>query len=218
MIGLDLQKELGDQFPLTAEQMGQAYAKAMDSVVKETPKVVEETAKSASQMSKIWDNFVENTQRALGDTLFNGMTGKFTDIEQVFKDMLFRMAADAAAANIMSALFGTPTTGGNRSGGVNWAGLAASLFSFDGGGSTGSGARSGGVDGKGGFPAILHPNETVIDHTKGQSTGTVINMGNTTINVDSRADRQQVLSDVSRLIDTRQNQLVDRLQRTGQLA
>jgi len=48
--------------------------------------------------------------------------------------------------------------------------------SFDGGGFTGTGGRSGGVDGKGGFPAILHPNETVIDHTKGQGGGiTVVN-------------------------------------------
>ena len=38
--------------------------------------------------------------------------------------------------------------------------------SFDGGGYTGGGSRSGGVDGKGGFHAILHPQETVIDHTK----------------------------------------------------
>ena len=29
----------------------------------------------------------------------------------------------------------------------------------------------GGIDGKGGFPAILHPNETVIDHTRGQRLG-----------------------------------------------
>ena len=43
-----------------------------------------------------------------------------------------------------------------------------SSLSFDGGGYTGMGARAGGVDGKGGFPAILHPNETVVDHTKGQ--------------------------------------------------
>ena len=43
------------------------------------------------------------------------------------------------------------------------------IFSADGGGYTGSGIRAGGVDGKGGFPAILHPNETVVDHTKGQS-------------------------------------------------
>ena len=37
------------------------------------------------------------------------------------------------------------------------------LPSFEGGGFTGSGSRSGGVDGRGGFPAILHPNETVVD-------------------------------------------------------
>jgi hypothetical protein len=52
--------------------------------------------------------------------------------------------------------------------------------SYDGGGFTGGGARAGGMDGKGGFPAMLHPNETVIDHTKGQSQGVVINQ---TINV-----------------------------------
>ena len=52
------------------------------------------------------------------------------------------------------------------------------LFNGDGGGYTGSGARVGGNDGKGGFPAILHPNETVIDHTKGQSLGG----GSTTVN------------------------------------
>jgi hypothetical protein len=47
---------------------------------------------------------------------------------------------------------------------------------FDGGGYTGSGPRSGGLDGKGGFMAMLHPRETVVDHTKGQGAGgTVVN-------------------------------------------
>ncbi|MDB6079758.1 MAG: potassium-transporting ATPase subunit [Akkermansiaceae bacterium] len=41
--------------------------------------------------------------------------------------------------------------------------------SYDGGGFTGFGSRSGGIDGKGGFPAILHPNESVVDHARGQS-------------------------------------------------
>lgn len=40
--------------------------------------------------------------------------------------------------------------------------------SFDGGGHTGYGSRTGGLDGKGGFMAMLHPRETVLDHTKGQ--------------------------------------------------
>ena len=47
-------------------------------------------------------------------------------------------------------------------------GTKAATPTFDGGGFTGYGSRSGGIDGKGGFPAILHPNETVLDHTRGQ--------------------------------------------------
>jgi hypothetical protein len=63
---------------------------------------------------------------------------------------------------------------GSGGGGGLFGGLfkgIGSLFSFDGGGYTGSGARSGGLDGKGGFLAMMHPQETVIDHTKGQSMG-----------------------------------------------
>lgn len=47
--------------------------------------------------------------------------------------------------------------------------------SYENGGYTGDGARSGGLDGKGGFMAMLHPNETVLDHTKGQGGGVVVN-------------------------------------------
>lgn len=63
--------------------------------------------------------------------------------------------------------------GGSKSGGGFGGllgGIVGGLLGFDGGGYTGKGARSGGVDGKGGFPAILHPQETIIDHTKGQSS------------------------------------------------
>lgn len=72
--------------------------------------------------------------------------------------------------------------------------------SFDGGGFTGRGSRSGGVDGKGGFNAILHPNETVIDHTKGGGQGVIVNQ---TINVTTgvqqtvRAEIQNLLPQIS---------------------
>lgn len=59
--------------------------------------------------------------------------------------------------------------------------------SFEGGGFTGHGARAGGLDGKGGRMAMVHPNETVIDHTKGAAGGiTVIN------NVDARGSGSDV--------------------------
>ena len=39
-------------------------------------------------------------------------------------------------------------------------------LSFDGGGYTGDAPRSGGLDGRGGFMAMVHPRETIIDHTR----------------------------------------------------
>jgi hypothetical protein len=59
--------------------------------------------------------------------------------------------------------------------------LPTTIPGLEGGGYTGTGARSGGVDGRGGFPAILHPNETVIDHTKGQSMGATVNFNISTV-------------------------------------
>lgn len=48
--------------------------------------------------------------------------------------------------------------------------------SFEGGGFTGYGARAGGLDGKGGYMAMVHPNESIVDHTKGQGQGiTIVN-------------------------------------------
>ena len=48
--------------------------------------------------------------------------------------------------------------------------------SFEGGGFTGFGARAGGLDGKGGYMAMVHPNESIVDHTKGQGQGiTIVN-------------------------------------------
>jgi tape measure domain-containing protein len=59
--------------------------------------------------------------------------------------------------------------------------IAAVGLSFDGGGYTGNGPRSGGLDGKGGFLAMMHPQETVIDHTKqrgnsGSGGGVMVNV------------------------------------------
>jgi len=60
--------------------------------------------------------------------------------------------------------FGGPAGGlGSSMGGLGW---SYGLGSYDGGGYTGAGSRSGGLDGKGGFLAMLHPDETIIDHTR----------------------------------------------------
>jgi hypothetical protein len=50
------------------------------------------------------------------------------------------------------------------------------LPAFAGGGYTGNAPRSGGLDGQGGFMAMLHPRETVVDHMKTSSGGGVPNI------------------------------------------
>lgn len=93
--------------------------------------------------------------------------------------------------------------------------------SFDGGGSTGSGSRSGGLDGKGGFLAMLHPQETVVDHTR----NTFDKMGGAgmqityapIITIPDRMDRAEVRQLVDTSIREGNAQLVDRLMRQGML-
>lgn len=156
----------------------------------------------------------ERIQDALGDTLVNVLDGDFKSIGDSFTQLLKRMAAEAAAAQIMDGLFGAidPTSKKRGGGALGDFGktLLSFLPSFDGGGYTGPGARTGGLDGKGGYLAMLHPRERVIDETKGQSAGAAqsitININATVGNVASQQDvvagmqtvRAQILGDLQR--------------------
>ncbi len=120
------------------------------------------------------------------------MTGKlsFKDLANSIIADLARIAARQLTANIASGLLGA--IGGGTGGGLAglFGGASAGsgytgAYGFDGGGYTGNAPRSGGIDGKGGFLAILHPQETVTDHTKPsriQSSGPSGN--NVVINAD----------------------------------
>jgi hypothetical protein len=74
------------------------------------------------------------------------------------------------------------------------------IGSFAGGGFTGAGPRAGGLDGKGGHLALVHPNETVIDHQRGQSMGrapVTINMKVVTPDAESfRKSQRQIVRDL----------------------
>jgi hypothetical protein len=71
---------------------------------------------------------------------------------------------------------------------------AVSVPSFEGGGYTGNAPRSGGLDGQGGFMAMLHPRETVIDHAKTGSGGGVPNITIQTGQVVQMPDGSQWVS------------------------
>jgi len=166
------------------------------------------TKETADEITTFWEEAAENIQNIMADNLFDFMQGEFEFTTDSFKKMLDKMVANALAADIAGALFGSVGANGGSGGGgllsdlagglfsklgegdtdsfgggfapqsasTDFFGGLADMFSFAGGGYTGEGSRSGGLDGKGGFMAMMHPNETVIDHTKGGGGSVNINI------------------------------------------
>jgi len=110
-----------------------------------------------NSMQSIWTNTYDTAMKAYG---------ALADIPYVGPVL------GAAAAGVVIAAGGL------------YAAKVGGLASFNGGGYTWDGPRSGGLDGKGGQLAMLHPQETVVDHTKGQSLGSSV-----TVNVIEDASR-----------------------------
>ena len=162
-----------------------------------------------------WKESLGDVDIALQDVAKQGMnkfTDAFTDAitgAKNFGDAMRDMAKSVVDSLIkmlvqyyitkplFDAITGSFGGGGNANAAGNASGTnLGGSRSFNGGGFTGMGSRSGGVDGKGGFPAILHPNETVIDHTKGQSSGVVVQQ---TINVTTGV-QQTVRAEIVQLM------------------
>ena len=154
-----------------------------DEVLDRTKKRIDEQKKdledAANEMSVFAERAASNMQDAFADFLFDPFDEGLDGMLKSFGQTLQRMAAEAAAAQIFDALGVEDLLKGSSSGGGNFLSSAGSfiggLFSADGGGFTGHGSRTGGLDGRGGFLAMLHPDETVVDHTKGQSVGGQVN-------------------------------------------
>lgn len=109
----------------------------------------------------------EGLRSTFSDALFGAksLSQALSELLKKFAQMMF----DRAFNTLFDSAVGGFSGGSKSKGGFGK--FISGLLSFDGGGSTGMGARMGGLDGKGGFLAMMHPNETVIDHTRGQSAG-----------------------------------------------
>lgn len=148
--------------------------------------------------SEAYGGFMREIVAGTG-TAEDALVGLFQGIADSFADMVAQMLTEWAKAQLIGLFMpkgASPGGGGaintNTSGDLfsTGLGIAGSLLgSFAGGGFTGSGSRSGGIDGQGGFPAILHPNETVVDHTRGQSVGNV-SVGGIVVNVATDGSTQ----------------------------
>lgn len=171
----------------------------------------------------------DRASKQYADTLRGDLKGAFSaafrDSEDPLKafgsaleNVIYTRAATALAEALAEAALQQAATsfGGSSGGG----GFFADLFkSFDGGGSTGAGARSGGLDGKGGFMAMLHPQETVLDHTKGQmgvGGGSVNVIQN--IQIDSRSDRATIMAAMGQAKEMAKAEILSSRRRGGAFA
>ena len=110
---------------------------------------------------------------------------------------LYRIFVVKKITGFISSFIADPTMFGGLGGGGAVTGPLIRPTSFDGGGYTGNGPRTGGLDGRGGFMAMLHPNETVVDHSRGNSGGEVV--VNQTINVTTGV-QQTVRTEIQTLL------------------
>ena len=132
---------------------------------------LKQTFESAEARQQQWKTVWAKTFDQAADALTNFVeTGKLQ-----FKDFVQSLLRDIVRLQIrmqMAKIFGFFADPIKEPKVIGPGGL--STTNYDGGGYTGMGARAGGLDGKGGFLAMLHPQETVLDHTKGQG-GVIIN-------------------------------------------
>ena len=110
----------------------------------------------AGEMTGAFQSIIDGSksaEEAMAD-MFKGIADKFLDMAmQILQDAIVQQLI-----KLIPALFGGAPAAGPMPGAF------AIGQSFDGGGYTGEGVRAGGLDGKGGYLAMVHPDETVIDH------------------------------------------------------
>ena len=182
------QREIIDQYNLEIE-VSKQLAEEQAKIDKKREEYAEKHRKQQEEMAKNAEAALKANMQSLKpleDGLVNLINGTksakdaFADMARSIVNDLIRIQIQQSITKPLAGLLGGGLGGlfggSTVSSGVGVGNAANPLsgISFAGGGYTGSGARSGGLDGKGGFPAMLHPNETVVDHTQGQSQGVTI--------------------------------------------
>jgi hypothetical protein len=164
--------------------------------------------------------------RSFEDAMVDFVTGA-KSAKDAFKDMARSIIADLIRIQIRQSIVNSLSgwlNGGTGTTGTTIQAASPRAFntnemiplpSANGGGFTGYGSRSGGVDGKGGFPAILHPNETVLDHTQGQ-TGSQPIVQNIHVNTGvSQTVRAEIANLMPQIIRAAQSATADARMRGG---
>ncbi|MDF3390203.1 hypothetical protein [Sulfitobacter sp. Ks16] len=157
-----LEKAFGDN-----EARAEGYREKLDALKAQFDGGKISAEDYAAGVDKIKDAFQESARQAksLEDAAAQTFASIVTGSESASDALsnLFSSLANQLAQSAFSGLFG---------GSEVFAGLGDLISgNFEGGGYTGNAPRAGGLDGKGGFLAMMHPKESVIDHTQGGGGG-----------------------------------------------
>jgi predicted transcriptional regulator len=164
----------------------------------------ERQLKTTRMMMKPLQDAADMVGNSFERAFMDAVTGT-ASVKDAFRTMaatiiaeLYRIFVVKKITGFISSFIADPAMFGGLGGGGSFTGPPPLRpTSFDGGGYTGNGPRTGGLDGRGGFMAMLHPNETVIDHSRGNSGGEVV--VNQTINV-STGVQQTVRNEIQTLL------------------
>ena len=177
-----LEKQIKDLVESGGGTVSEAQARAL--VNRKTE--LQEQVKVAEQLKQSYESLADSISGSLTGAFKDIITGSksaeqalsdaFASIADAFLDMAMQMIQEWLKMQILGIFTGGLGGGGGGGfGGVSTpsysptgafsSGVGGIFPTFEGGGYTGNASRSGGVDGRGGFPAILHPNETVVDHS-----------------------------------------------------
>lgn len=171
----------------------QSYSSYYDQITKKQSNWALGASEALANYTNDAQNLFAQTRKAT-ESAFQGMedalvtfvtTGKLSfksladsivqDITRIIiKQQMMNLATSAISSLGLGSLLGTGGTAAVASAMSgnsldNFLKLNNNFASFDGGGYTGNSPRLGGLDGRGGFLAMLHPRETVVDHSRGQT-------------------------------------------------
>lgn len=173
-----------------------------------------EYERTAARVGESMKNAFSNAFKGMEDALVSFVkTGKldFASLaDSIITDLIRIQVQQSVTRPLAQAMQGA--------GGISGLfGSAKSLFSFEGGGYTGDGSRSGGLDGRGGFMAMVHPRETVVDHTLGQggSGGVTIQQ---TFHIDARSDQASIMAAIRQGGDAIKQEILRSRSRGGAFA
>jgi hypothetical protein len=186
----------------------------------------EALATTTTEMNNQIDSIGKTIEQSLSQGFMSIINGT-QSTSDAFKEMARKIIEQLYEVLVVQQIVGqwTPGVGGAAGTGTGLTGMimnvGSSLLGFEGGGYTGGGSRSGGVDGRGGFAAILHPQETVIDHTRGQSSGGSSVTVNQTINVTTGVQqtvRAEMMTLLPRIVEASKAGVMDARKRGGSFA